>query len=154
MTNRFDVFTHHYFPFHFIALGVGMIITSIVSVPFNFALAIILFIAGFVFTTSHHRLRIDLEHNSIKEYLWILGLKNGEELSILDVELIYINKVKVSTAYGFVARVNVDQMIFKGFIKMTSEETVFLGESKNEEKLLSKMRLIAEILNLEIRKNS
>lgn len=151
MKTRLDLATHHYFPFHFIVLGV--IFMAQIIIPIYYILSISLGILGLLIVTTHYRLVIDTQNRTYREYLWILGMKMGKFEAYQDVEYVYINRTRQNVEYGFVARVHADRPIYMGYIKFSGQDSVFIGESRKEEKTQSKVEKIAEFLSVEIIKN-
>ena len=82
-----------------------------------------------------------------------MGFKKGEDVSFQKIEFLYLNKVNVKSGYGYVSRIHISDTIYKGFIKLSDAESVLIGESKNEEKLMKKVERISKEINFEFRKN-
>lgn len=153
MKNKLDIIVQHAFPFHFIALGAGLIITAMLVMLNNQWLAVPLFILGILLTSTHYRLAIDKKNKTYKEYLWILGFKKGDELPFEGLDLIYINQVEMASGYGFVTRINISSTYYKVYIELLNDESIFIGESKHEEKVIQKAQRLAHALKLEIVRN-
>lgn len=151
MKNKLDIFTHHYFPYYFIILGIVFI--PLIVIPVNSLLSVGFFALSFLFITTHYRLRINPGQGTYKEYLWIFGFKKGNVQSIPAIDYIYVNKTIRDEEYGLVARLSTHKTVYMGFIKLAHGESLFCGESRNEEKLMRKVNKIAAFLNAEIRKN-
>jgi hypothetical protein len=153
MKSRIDVFVNHCFPFHFIAVGVVFIVVGFIILMMHPLASVLLFIIGIALTSTHYRLVVDPGQKIYKEYLWIMGFKKGEDVSFQKIEFIYLNKLNIKSGYGYVSRINVNDTIYKGFIKLSDAEPVFIGESKNEQKLIKKVERISRDINIELRKN-
>jgi hypothetical protein len=152
-SNKVNIKTHHYFPFQFIILGVGLIITGMISMGLQPLPGVGLMILGLIFTTTHYRLQIDTGLKKYKEYLWLLGYQRGETLAYHQMDHIYINKVDMSSGYGFVTRINVTDTMYKAFLQFSDADPIFLGESKKEQGILTKANEISTTLGLTVRKN-
>ena len=153
MKGKIDIVVQHYFPFHFIALGAGLFVVAVFVAIQNPILSLVLFIASVLFTTTHHRLKIDLESKTYMDYLWVFGFKKGPEVAYENIELLYINEVDVASGYGVVTRVNIVDVVYKGFLKMDDNTSLFFGESKNEDKLVHKANELASKLGMKVEKN-
>ncbi len=151
MKNTLDIATHHYFPFHFIALGFAL--TPLIVIPIAPILSIILLPIALMLTTTHYRLKIDTNRKIYKEYLWILGFKKGKEIPYDSIDFIYINELNITSEYGYVARVHATAPIFRGYIKMSDDEKLFITEHRREPKVLKKLTKIADVVNTTIQKN-
>ena len=153
MKGKIDIVVQHYFPFHFIALGAGLLVVAVFVVIESPILSFVLFIAGLLFTTTHYRLKIDMKNKIYKDYLWIFGFKKGPEVRYGHIELLYINELDVASGYGVVTRVNIVDVVYKGYIRLDDNTAIFFGESKNEDKLLHKANNLASTLGMKVEKN-
>jgi hypothetical protein len=108
---------------------------------------------GAIFISTHSRLVIDEKRLYFNEYLWILGYKKGAQIPFEEIKYIFINRLGTKSEYGFVARLSAREILYKGFIKLSNDESLFLGESTNEKKLLQKLKKITEVIKVEVRKN-
>ena len=153
MSQKINIVTQHYFPFQFIALGIGLMITGVISSGLQPLLGVGLIILGIIFTSTHYRLRIDVGRKTYKNYLWLLGYQKGEELTYQQIDYIYINQADMSSGYGFATRINVTDTVYKAYLKLLDDESIFIGESKKEERLMKKVKKISSALKLEIKKN-
>jgi hypothetical protein len=153
MKNRIDILTQHYFPYHFIVLGVVFILMGVLVSISNPLVAFGFLFFGAIFISTHSRLVIDEKRLYFNEYLWILGYKKGAQIPFEEIKYIFINRLGTKSEYGFVARLSAREILYKGFIKLSNGESIFLGESTTEEKLLKKIKKIAIALDLEVKKN-
>ena len=151
MKDKLDIYTHHYFPYYFIILGIVLI--PLIIIPVYPWLSAIFFILSFLFITTHYRLIIDLRQKKYKEALWIFGIKTGREIILPHIEDIYINKTTRDEEYGLVARMHTHKTVFMGFVKLSNGETLFCGENQKEHKLMKKIKMIADVLQTNIRIN-
>jgi len=152
--SKLDIYTSHFFPFHFIALGVGLFLFGIITFFMNTVVAIILILTGFLFTSTHYRVKIDLKQKRFKEYLWIMGFQQGQSMPYERMDSLYVNDVKYGRAYGFVTRINASGRIYKAYLNFTDhDEPVFIGEHKKLEKLKRKLDRIAKVIDLPVIEN-
>lgn len=153
MGNKTDFFVNHYFPFHFIVLGIFFILLGMLFILMATWLALLLWILGTIMISTHYRLRIDSEKGFYQSYLWILGMRRGTVKPISKLQYIYINKLRVKSGYGFVNRIDIQNKVFRGYIKLDNDFSLFIGQSKDETKLLRKCHRIGNLFSLEIIRN-
>ncbi len=154
MKNRLDISTHHYFPIQFTALGIGLIVMAFFAFEMYPFLSIGFIILGLLLATTHYRLLLDAKHKKYKEYLWILGFKKGSHFSYEQIHYVYLNRLRFNDEYGpFAVRFNASGKIFQGFIKLSNNESLFIGESIKKDNLLKKIRKISQAISVEIRDN-
>lgn len=151
MKNTLNIATHHYFPFHFIALGFALI--PLIVIPIYPILSIVLLPIALMLTTTHYRLRIDTERKVYKEYLWFLGFENGKEVHYKNIDHIYINKLNISSEYGYVARVHASAPVYRGYLKISDHEKLFITEHRKEKKVAARLQKVAEYINTSIHNN-
>ena len=89
----------------------------------------------------------------IHEFVWILGMKSGKPIMNPDVEAIYINRLNVSSGYGYVSRINIQDQYYKAFFKLRNGETLDLIEKKSQSKVLKTASEAAQILGVDVYEN-
>lgn len=111
---------------------------------------ILVFISVIIFTT-HNRLRIDFERKVFLDYLWILGMKHGVNASFETIQYIFIKKVLVSQRMNTrVSTSTIRKEVYKGFLKFSEEEKVFLAENDRKDKLIEKLRSISKKIQVDV----
>ena len=74
-----DFKTSTYFSVAIIFLGVGFLVVGLAALLTNTILALILLLISAITLTTHYRLTIDFNKKVFRDYVWILGLKNGDK---------------------------------------------------------------------------
>lgn len=151
MKTRIDIFTHHYFPYYMIILGI--VLTPLIVIPVYPLLSVGAGVLSILLLSTHFRLSIDLHRKTYRVYLWILGFKNGREENYQSMEYLYINKLHREDEYGLVARMSYSKVIYAAYVKLADGATLFIGESTKEHKLLTKAEMLSKKLGIEMRKN-
>lgn len=151
MKSKVDIFTHHYFPYYMIILGI--VVSPVIFIPVYPLLSVVVAVLSFLFVSTHYRISIDQTQKIYLEYLWILGLKNGKEKNYQSLEYIYINKINRESEYGLVGRMSYSNEVYAGFLKLDHGKTIYIGESRNEGKMLKKAERLSSRLGIEVRKN-
>ncbi|MDF9796973.1 hypothetical protein OKW21_002236 [Catalinimonas alkaloidigena] len=153
MKNKIDIYTHHYFPFHMIVLGLAFLLMSVIISMMYPVVAIVLFMLGILLVSTHYRLSVDTENKKYREYLWITGFKKGEKLPYKQIIDIHIKHITQSIEYGFVSRVRGRKKVYSAAIEIDGNQSLFVGEHRSEKKLLSKVNKIAEAVQTEVYKS-
>ena len=153
MKDSIDIRTQPYFPYHMVILGIVFLLMAVFVSLMEPLISVILFILGILFITTHYRLRIDLQKKKYRDYLWLFGFKIGRSEVLQRIEYIYLNKLRRETEYGFVARLTSSNIYYQGYIKISNDEPLFIGESKKEDKILEKSKKLSVALDVELVKN-
>jgi hypothetical protein len=106
------------------------------------------FITGVIFTT-HYGFEISVGPNAFREFVWVLGWKDGKKNPFKAVEFIFIQPGKFTyLTYGLRERT---LPAFEGYIKFEGRNEVQVLTEVNKDKLLQKLKSIAEFLKVPIR---
>lgn len=126
----------------FSIFGLAMIWTSpVIGLLF-------LFITAVTFTT-HYGFEINTKPNSFREFVWVLGWRDGKVAPYKSIEFLFIQKGKHTfLTYGLRERT---LPAFEAYVKFEARNEVHFLTDINKEKLISKITLIAEFLSVEIR---
>jgi hypothetical protein len=151
MMKTLDVFVEFLFPFHFRLIGVAFLIGGII--PIFPVLSVVLFILSFLLISTHYRIKIDLQNHTLKEYTWIFFIRKGKTVKLETPQYVYINANKKSMNYGRVAQLTSSNMSFSAYLKIKENNAVYLGESTNEKRLLTKAQKFATFLSIPLNKN-
>lgn len=151
MKSKVDIFTHHYFPYYMIILGI--VLVPVIFIPVYPLLSVGVAVLSVLFISTHYRVRIDMDKMSYLEYLWIAGFKSGKVVKYEVLKYLYINKLNRDEEYGLVGRMSYSKDVYAGFLKLENGTTLYIGESSNEKKMLKKVKELAKRLEIEMRKN-
>lgn len=148
MADKIDIYTEHYFPFHFIVLGIAMLIASFALWHEHTLAAICLIPVSILLHTTHYRCSIDPKNKRYREYLWILGMKKGVEQPLEKLQYVYVNKIKYSIAYGFVQRIHASKYLYKIFAVTADNRSLCLGSSTRKQRSIKRAQQLAGYLDI------
>ena len=148
MTNKAITFkVLPYFPIRFVwAFAISLVsLYSLVENKYWLLGATALLII--ICLTTQYRVDVNLKDKWFKEYVWILGMKNGDLVKFSKLDYLFINKGKVSQTVGSrVQTTTVTRDEYRGFIKFDGDEKIHILSYANHDKLLKAMRAAAESL--------
>jgi hypothetical protein len=110
----------------------------------------ILLLCAIIFTT-HYRLKVDLNKKEYRDYLWILGLKDGKQYSFDTLEYFFIKKNTVSQTMGLkAANTTVVKEVYDSYLKFSDEEKLHILSSGSKENIIKKLMPVSNSLNIKI----
>ena len=147
-----DFKTSLYFPWTFIFFGAllsaGGIALVVSGSP---VIGVVLILVGLTFLTTHYRFAINFEKKTYHDYVWILGLKNGEEVRFENIEYLFIKKSQVNQTMSMrVASSTIRKEVYDGYLKFSEKDKVHLLTKDNKEDLISKLRVMSSALKVKI----
>lgn len=92
---------------------------------------------------------INLASKKYKEYVWLLGIKQGQYIPFQSIQYFFIKDFKVSQRVN--SRIKSATFIeeeFRGFVKFDDDEKIHLLTKKNKEALIQKLKSIAQDLQV------
>lgn len=146
-----DFKTSNYFSWHVHAMAAGLLIIALVIIEKSIlgGLAILL-LCAIIFTT-HYRLRIDLDKREYRDYLWILGLKDGKKYSFVAIEYFFIKKNTVSQTMGLkAANTTIAKEVYDAYLKFSEEEKLHVVTANRKDKIVKKLVPVSTSLNIKI----
>ena len=148
----YDFKTSGYFPWHIMAVGVGMVITAIAMlINAMFIGGPIVLLIAFTILTTHYRCSIDFAKKEYHDYLWVLGMKNGEKNNFEDVKYLFVKPGQVRQTMGLrAANTTIQKTIYDGYLKFSETDKIHIDTKDNKESLIAKLRPIATKLGVEI----
>lgn len=151
MMNVIDFKTSPFFSGKIIFIGILLVVLGLfVVLKSILAGLIILFVSVLIFTT-HYRLRIDLAKKMYFDYVWILGLKNGDNGKFEKIEYLFIKKSNVSQKMNhIVVSTTIQKEIYDGYLKFSDLEKIHLITQDSKNALIEKLRVISDKLNVRI----
>ena len=126
----------------FCIFGLGMVWSSpVIGLLF-------IFITTVIFTT-HYGFEIAVNPNSFREFVWVLGWREGRPNPFKAVEFLFIQRGKtVSLTYMLQEK---EQPAFEGYIKFEGRNEVHAFTELSKEKLFLKMKVMAARFGVEIK---
>lgn len=146
-----DFKTSEYFSGAVILAGIILFITGLAIINLALLGGILLCLASLVMMTTHYRLTIDYEKRKYHDYVWFLGLKNGESGKFERIEYLFIKKAKVSQSLGLrAANSTIRKEVYDGYLKFSDDVKIHLITRDDKSNLIKKMKMIADKLNVKI----
>jgi hypothetical protein len=153
MAGKIDLFTEHYFPFHFILLGIIGLPSVVFLWPGHTLIAVCVLTVSLLLLSTHYRCSIDLSAKTYSEYVWVLGFRKGR-LNVFDqLQYVYVNKCRYEVAYGFVTRIHASGHTYKIFLKTAELKSIYLGSSTRKQKALKRGQRAARQLHIPCHSN-
>mgnify|MGYP003638438804 CR=1 FL=1 len=162
MKSKINLKVANYFQFNFILVGFGAVAASILSVESSLIASVILFLVGLFILTTHYRLEISINKNTFTEYLWMYGLRIGKTKEYKNIESV---NIKSSTnRFTYVSKYaddltkigqprNGKEHVYKAYLKLSNEESLYLGERKSLKAAEKVWIDLANKLNVPLNKN-
>jgi hypothetical protein len=126
----------------FCIFGLAMIWTSpVIGLLF-------IFITTVIFTT-HYGFEINLNPNAFREFVWVLGWKEGRPAPFKSIEFLFIQQGKL-TFLTYVLREK-ELPAFEGYLKFENRNEVQILTDVSKDRLIAKMKNLAINLNVPIK---
>lgn len=149
--NIIDFKTSGYFSGTILFLGALLAVVGIAVVINNTLLGVVLLVISLVIFTTHYRLKIDFDNKIFYDYLWILGLKNGDKGKFENIEYIFIKRSKVSQTMRLrVASSTIQKEVYDGYLKFSEKDKIHLITKDSKKDLLEKLRMMSTALKVKI----
>lgn len=141
-------------PLHFLILGGFLILYAVLNLAAQQAVILnsVLLFVGVLMLTSHQALQLNLDKKVYSEYYWVLGLK----LSNYTEQYQKLTSVECTTGtysqeYGKYNRRFISGTMYKGYITLEDQESIYLGQSKSKSALLKKLTKLSAKLEVPIK---
>ncbi|MEN8248420.1 MAG: hypothetical protein ABFS32_05775 [Bacteroidota bacterium] len=134
-------------------LGIALFLLGMLDlyVSESYMLDIALLLIGLTLATTHQRLDINLNTKQYQSYYWILGLKfQNEKFEYQEINSIMCVQGKYNQEYGFYPRMKIKGTMFRGYIKLTDQESLFVGQNKKKEALMKKLEKLGQQMNITV----
>jgi hypothetical protein len=146
-----DFKTSGYFSGMILFGGALCIFFAIMFVSTNWIASAILVAISVVIFTTHYRFRIDFENKTYHDYLWILGMKQGEKGKFLQVEYLFVKTSKVSQSMHLrVSSSTITKYVFDAYIKISPEKKIHLFTKESKHDVLVRLKELASILSTKV----
>lgn len=146
-----DFKTSGYFPWTIIFLGLVLAFVGFLFVVENPIVGVILLLISLIIFTTHYRLKIDFDNKVFHDYLWILGLKNGDKGKFENIEYLFIKKSKVSQTMSVrVASTTIQKEVYDGYLKFSEKDKIHLITKDSKNDLIKNLRVISSSLKIKI----
>lgn len=146
-----DLKTSAYFSGMIMIAGAALVFMSIIIFFVKPWLGAFLFVSAIVIFTTHYRLRVDLDKKVFFDYVWILGMKNGEHGAFDQIEYIFIKKSNVTQTMNHRAGSTVlRKEVYDGYLKFSDINKIHLASRDNKKDLVKQLQPLAMQLNVRI----
>lgn len=146
-----DFKTSGYFSWTIIFLGFVLAFVGFLFIIENPVVGVIQLLISLIIFTTHYRLKIDFDNKVFHDYLWILGLKNGDKVKFETIEYLFIKKSKVSQTMSVrVASTTIRKEVYDGYLKFSEQEKIHLITKDSKKDLVKKLREISTSLKVKI----
>ena len=146
-----DFKTSGYFSWSIIFFGIVLAIAGLGVLFKSAVIGLILLLVSAIIFSTHYRLKIDFDNNVFQDYVWILGLKNGEKRKFENIEYLFIKRSLVSqTMNSLINSATIRKHVYDGYLKFSEKEKIHLITKENKEALIERLRAIASRLNVRI----
>lgn len=146
-----DFKTSGYFPGTFIFTAVILCMVAVPVIFMNVVAGLIMLLVSVIIFTTHYRFSIDPEQKVYRDYLWILGFRNGEKRRFERIEYLFIKTNNVSQTMNMkVASSTIRKEVYDGYLKFSENEKVHLITKDSKKDLVARLRPISEALNIKI----
>lgn len=143
--------TSGYFPWHVMAVAILVAFLAFMFLSESILGSVTMLLVSTVILTTHYRLRIDFDKKEFHDYLWIAGFKSGYKGTFESPEYIFIKRSHVSQTMGLKAATStIRKEVYDAYLKFSEDEKVHLLTKDNKKNLISKLRSIANTLQVKI----
>ncbi len=151
MMNVIDFKTSAFFSGRIIFVGILLAVFALFVVLKSLLAGLIIFIISVVIFTTHYRLRIDFVKKAYFDYVWFMGLKNGDHGKFGRIDYLFIKKSRVSQKMNhIVISSTIQNEIYDGYLKFSDGEKIHLLTKESKTGLLEKLKVISGKLNTRI----
>ena len=146
-----DFKTSPFFSGRIIFVGILLAVFGLFVAMKSMLAGLILFTISVLIFTTHYRLRIDFAKKVYFDYVWFLGLKNGDHGKFDRIEYLFIKKSRVSQKMNhIVISSTIQNEIYDGYLKFSDGEKIHLLTKESKDVLLEKLKMISHKLNTRI----
>ena len=148
----YDFKTSNYFPWHIMLVGDGLVIAGLFALLSAIVIGgLILLMISILTLTTHYRCGVDFDKKEYQDYLWVLGMKNGEKKKFDTIEYLFIKKSNVRQTMGLrAATTTIQKSVYDGYLKFSETEKMHILTKDSKENLVSKLRPISTNLKIAI----
>ncbi|MEO7987964.1 MAG: hypothetical protein ABI663_00380 [Chryseolinea sp.] len=148
---KVDFKTSGYFSSTVIVVGIIFSLVGLILLLSNIIGGLILLLIGIVISTTHYRLMIDFDKKIFHDYVWILGLKNGDKGIFEHIEYLFIKKNRVSQNMNMqVATTTIRKEVYDGYLRFSETEKIHLLTKDSKKTVVAKLRELSTMLNVRI----
>jgi hypothetical protein len=148
-THSLHVKTANFFPKTVRAIGAVFGIFGLAMVWTSTILGLLFIFIAVVIYTTHYGFEINTNPNSFREYVWVLGYKEGKKSPFKAIEFLFIQRGHFRfLTYSLGEK---ELPAFEGYLKFEGRNEVQMLTDINKEILITKLKTLAKPLNVEIK---
>lgn len=148
---KIDFKTSPFFSWHVQLAAIGLLVIGVVVFEKSILGGSIIFLACVLIYTTHYRLHIDLDKKVYRDYLWIMGLKDGKLRTFHTLSYFFIKKNKVSQTMGLKAATStVVKEVYDAYLKFSDEEKIHVLTANDKNKIITKLHPVSKTLQIDL----
>jgi hypothetical protein len=149
--NPIDMKVSSYFSIAWRMAGIILAFAGLAIVFTSIFIGIPLVLVGVLIITTHYRLTVDFNRHTYRDYVWILGIKNGDKGHFEEIQYIYVTRSKVSqTLASRATQTSFVRDEFNGYLKFSEQVKIHLGSDASKKDLINTMQNIASKLKCKV----
>lgn len=146
-----DFKTSGYFSGTMMFFGILLFFIGLLVMATHGPIGLIMPLISLVIFSTHYRLKVDFENKVFHDYLWILGIKQGEKGQFDNIEYLFIKRSKVSQTMQLkAASTTIHKDVYDGYLKFSETNKIHLLTEDHKSELIRKLKVISEKLNSKI----
>jgi hypothetical protein len=141
--------TANFFPKTVRAIGAVFGIFGLAMVWTSTILGMLFIFIALVIYTTHYGFEINTGPNSFREYVWVLGYKEGKKFPFKSIEFLFIQRGHFRfLTYSLSEK---ELPAYEGYLKFEGRNEVQMLTDISKESLIAKLKSLATHLNVEIK---
>jgi hypothetical protein len=148
-TSSLRVKTSNFFPKTVRAIGAVFGIFGLAMVWTSTILGLLFIFIAVVIYTTHYGFEINTNPNSFREYVWVLGFKEGKKSPFKAIEFLFIQRGYFRfLTYSLSEK---ELPAYEGYLKFEGRNEVQMLTDISKENLIAKLKNLASPLDVEIK---
>ena len=125
----------------------GAVFFGVVLLPIAFLLIFVNVLLGLtaiavslLATTTHYRVAVDFDKKMFRDYIWILGIRNGNWERFETIEYIFIktNNVTQTLVMNRVIQSTINKQVYDAYLRFSERQKIHLISADRKKTLLQK----------------
>jgi len=144
-------------PLHFIILAGFLVLYSVFHLITwqSVILNSVLFVIGVLMLTTHQALLINTDKKEYNEYYWMLGIKLKKFTErYQEIISVHCTTANYSQQYGKYNRRFISGTMYKGYIELSNQDDLFVGQNKSKRAMTKKLTKISVKLKVPLEDKS
>lgn len=146
-----DFRTCGYFSGTMIFLGVVLSFIGLGVLFISFIIGLMMLLTSIVIFTTHYRIEVNYKTKTVHDYLWIVGLKNGERREFNSIDYLFIKRNKVSQTMNYLSiSSTIHKEVYDGYLRVSENHKIHITSKDSLEEMLEKLRPVSVKLGVPI----